>query len=102
MNKWKNLWGGMTAAACSSLPAVAGAYPDKPVKIVVPYSAGGSSDLIARAIGEQLGTQLGQPVVVENRAGAGSMIGTAYVAGEAPDGYTLLLDRKSTRLNSSH
>ena len=91
MNKWKKRWGGIVAAACIGLPALAGAYPDKPIKIVVPYSAGGSSDLIARAIGEQLGTELGQPVVVENRSGAGSMIGTAYVSAEAPDGYTLLL-----------
>src|SRR3546814_11158016 len=86
MNKWKNLWRGMTAAACISLPALAAAYPDKPVKIVVPYSAGGSSDLIARVIGEQLGTELGQTVVVEDRAGAGPMIGTPPVAGQAPEG----------------
>ncbi|MDB5946494.1 MAG: hypothetical protein JWQ33_1520 [Ramlibacter sp.] len=67
------------------------AYPDQPIKIVVPYSVGGSSDVIARAIGDELGKELGQPIIVENRAGAGSMIGTQYVMGEAPNGYTLLI-----------
>jgi len=67
------------------------AYPEHVIKIVAPYSAGGSSDLIARIIGDQLGAELGQPVVVENKPGAGSMLGTAYVAQSKPDGYTLLL-----------
>ena len=66
-------------------------YPEKPVRIIVPYSVGGSSDAIARAIGDELGKALGQVVIVENRAGAGSMQGTQYVASEAADGYTLLL-----------
>jgi len=68
-----------------------GNYPDKPVRIVVPYSPGGSSDVIARAVGEALGRVLGQPVVVENRPGAGSLLGTQVVAAAAADGYTLLL-----------
>jgi tripartite-type tricarboxylate transporter receptor subunit TctC len=72
------------------MPAAA-AYPDQPIKIVVPYTAGGSSDVIARAISDELSGQLGQSVIVENRAGAGSMIATAYVANEKADGYTLLL-----------
>jgi tripartite-type tricarboxylate transporter receptor subunit TctC len=67
------------------------AYPDKPIKIVVPYSAGGSSDVIARAISDQMSAALGQSVLVENRPGAGSMIATTYVANEPADGYTLLL-----------
>ena len=66
-------------------------YPNKPVRIIVPYSAGGSSDVVARAISEEMGKALGQPVVVENKAGAGSLLGIQYVAGEAADGYTLVL-----------
>lgn len=67
------------------------AYPDQPVHIVVPYSPGGSSDVIARAIGDELGKVLGQPVIVDNRAGAGSLIGTQYVAQYPGNGYTLLM-----------
>ncbi|HEX7891706.1 MAG TPA: tripartite tricarboxylate transporter substrate binding protein [Ramlibacter sp.] len=79
------------AAALGLALGAQAAYPDKPVRIVVPYSPGGSSDVIARAISEELARELGQPVIVDNRAGAGSMLGTQYVAGEAPNGYTLLL-----------
>lgn len=67
------------------------AWPDKPVRIVVPYAPGGSSDVIARALSEELARELGQPVIVDNRAGAGSLLGTQHVAGETPNGYTLLL-----------
>ncbi|ARP79706.1 hypothetical protein CAL12_01945 [Bordetella genomosp. 8] len=77
-------------AAATVAPAGA-AYPEQPIKVIVPYTAGGSSDVIARAISDELSAELGQSVIVENRAGAGSMIGTAYVANEKPDGYTLLL-----------
>jgi tripartite-type tricarboxylate transporter receptor subunit TctC len=64
-------------------------YPAKPVRIVVPYSAGGGADLVARILAEQLGARLGQPVVVENRAGAGGAIGMQAVAAAERDGYTL-------------
>jgi len=83
-------WRGILAFSVLASTAVS-AYPDRPVKIVVPYAAGGSSDVIARTLADQLGGELGQPVIVENRAGAGSMVGTAYVAGERPDGHTLLI-----------
>ena len=76
--------------ALISLPAHA-AYPEQPIKIIAPYAAGGSSDVLARALGEELGRELGQPIVVENRPGAGSMIGTQFVAGEPANGYTLLI-----------
>jgi tripartite-type tricarboxylate transporter receptor subunit TctC len=90
MKPWKFLAAAATAALACATPALA-AYPEQPIKIVVPYTAGGSSDVIARAISDELSAQLGQSVIVENRAGAGSMIGTAYVANEKADGYTLLL-----------
>lgn len=66
-------------------------YPHKPITLVVAYPAGGDTDVLARLIGEKLGTRLGQPVIVENRTGAAGTIGTAYVSKAVPDGYTLLL-----------
>ena len=80
--------------ACALLAiadAAAQTYPAKPVRMIVPSSAGGGSDIIARIIAPKLGERLGQQIVVENRAGAGTMIGSEAVARAAPDGYTLLL-----------
>ena len=78
------------AGALAAAVALA-AYPDQPVRIVVPFPAGGSTDLVARAVAQDLGAALGQNVIVENRAGAGSLIGSEYVAKAPADGYTVLM-----------
>lgn len=81
----------VTPALTFGNAAAQAAYPNKPLHIVVQYAAGGSSDALARVLADGLAKRLGQPVVVENRSGAGGIIGTDYVAKSAPDGYTLLL-----------
>jgi tripartite-type tricarboxylate transporter receptor subunit TctC len=72
-------------------PSVAQPYPNKPVRIIVPFAAGGSPDIVARIIAQQLTTQTGKSFIVDNRAGADGMIGAQVVAEAAPDGYTLLV-----------
>ncbi|MGY2492246.1 tripartite tricarboxylate transporter substrate binding protein [Cupriavidus sp. CP313] len=76
-------------------------YPVKPVTIVVPYPPGGGADILARTLGQSLGSMWGQPVVVDNRAGAGGSIGTAFVAKAPADGYTLLMASPSHAINGS-
>ena len=71
-------------------------YPTRPIKLVVPYPPGALTDLLARAIGERLGSALGQPVVVENKPGAGTLVGAEFVAKQPADGYTLLMATSTT------
>ncbi|HEY0295461.1 MAG TPA: tripartite tricarboxylate transporter substrate binding protein [Bordetella sp.] len=89
----------LAPAFCAVLLAPSGqaqaAYPDKPIKIIVPFTPGGTSDVLTRTVGEQLGKDLGQSVVVENRAGAGGALGAGFVARAEPDGYTLLMGSSS-------
>ena len=80
----------VTALACAQ------AYPAKPIRLIVPYPPGGSADILARAIGQKAGEGLAQPIVVENRPGAGTLIGTDALAKSAPDGYALMLGTVSS------
>ena len=85
------------AACFSAAPSVAAdAYPDKPIKLVVPFTPGGSTDVLGRLLAKKLSETLNASVVVENRAGAGTIVGADYVAKSAPDGYTLLLSAATT------
>ncbi|HKQ29471.1 MAG TPA: tripartite tricarboxylate transporter substrate binding protein [Burkholderiales bacterium] len=75
----------------TSLSLCAQSYPNRPVKVVVPYAAGGLPDTMARLVGQKMGESMGQQLVIENRGGAGGIVGTAEVAKSAPDGYSLLV-----------
>ena len=79
-----------------STPSMAQAYPSKPIKLIIPFPAGGATDIVGRVVAQQLGVELGQTVVVDNRAGAAGVIGSESVARAAPDGYTILLSTSST------
>jgi tripartite-type tricarboxylate transporter receptor subunit TctC len=91
----------LALALGASAGALGQAYPTKPVKIIVPYSAGGPADIYARFIGDRLQKSMGHPFVIENRPGAGAIIGTDAVAKSAPDGYTLLMMSNTHTVNES-
>lgn len=88
------------SAAFALVPAARAAYPEKPVNVIVPFSAGGGIDVLVRAIGSRLTARWKQPVVVENKVGAGSAIGAAYVARAQADGYTLLATVNQTMVSN--
>src|SRR6195256_2088026 len=93
--------GAFLAAAfvLASPVAHAQTYPSRQITLIIPFAAGGSNDMVGRVIGKKLSEAWGQPVVIDNRAGAGGMIGTSAVAAASPDGYTLLLVSPTFTIN---
>ena len=89
--KIKLMAGACIVAAALALPAYAQTYPVKPLRFILPFPAGGPTDILGRIIGQKLAAQLGQPVVPENRPGAGGNVGTEYAAKQAADGYSFVL-----------
>lgn len=102
MNRRQSLLQAVAAAALlitGAADAQTSAYPDKPIRFVVPYPPGGGTDVIARIVQDRLRAALGQSIVIENRGGAGGSIGTEAVARSAPDGYTVLFTLSSHTIN---
>lgn len=92
----------LTAAVFSlGLPAAQAAYPEKPIRIVVPFAPGGGTDLISRTLAHEMSKELGQSVIIENKPGAGTIIGTDAVAKSAPDGYSLVMSTLAHAVNPS-
>lgn len=89
------------AAGAGSGSSVAQGYPDRPIKLVVPFGPGSFPDIVARVVGQKMGDNLGQPLVVDNRVGAGGNLGTEAVTAARPDGYTVLLHTVANAINRS-
>jgi tripartite-type tricarboxylate transporter receptor subunit TctC len=99
-NGWKT-WVAMAALSLCTSFAHAQTWPDKPVRIIVPFAAGGPADVYARALGQKLQDALGQPFIIEDRPGGGAMVGTEAAAKSPADGYTLLLMSNTHTVNES-
>src|SRR5262245_44619661 len=95
------LLAGLAASALTAPLFAADDFPTRPVRIVVPYPPGGSTDTIARIVGQQVAKTIGQPVVIENKSGAASAVGSLFVARSPADGYTLLLGTGTLAINKS-
>jgi tripartite-type tricarboxylate transporter receptor subunit TctC len=100
MNRRHLLAAAALLASTGAFAQTAAAWPAKPVRIVVPFPAGGATDVISRALGQRLATELGQSFVIDNKPGAASAIGAELVARSAPDGYTLLMATSSSLVNN--
>src|SRR5581483_11130114 len=97
--KFLELTGFAAASAALPRPACAQAYPNRPVKFVVPFPAGGATDILARILAQPLSEQLGQQVVIENKPGGGTNIAVQQVVNSPPDGYTFMMTVTSMTIN---
>src|SRR5262245_53447588 len=97
--KWATISLMQAYALCAAAPALSQQYPTKPIRFIVPYPPGGTVDIVARIVQPKLSESLGQPIVIENRGGAGGVVGTEAVAKSPPDGYTFLLTLSSHTIN---
>src|SRR3954452_10629168 len=88
-------------AAANSTTSAYGQYPDRPIRLLLPFPAGGAVDIVARVMAAKMSEDLGKPIVIENKAGAGGIIATDAVAKAAPDGYTLLLTTPNHTINAA-
>ena len=95
---------GLCSLLCSAAlsgPLCAQSYPSKPIRMIVPFAPGGGTDITARLVGQPLSEKLGQPVVIDHRPGAGTMLGTELAAKSAPDGHTLIIVAAPHAINPS-
>lgn len=99
MNFLQRILAGLVLGAALGSPTVAQTFPNHPIQVVVPVAAGGGTDVMARILGQKVGEQLGQPMVIENKLGAGGNIGVELVARAKPDGYTLLISPSTIATN---
>ncbi|MEO6322492.1 MAG: tripartite tricarboxylate transporter substrate-binding protein, partial [Polaromonas sp.] len=88
------------AALCAGASAQAQTFPNKPIKIVVPFSAGGATDVLARVLAEKMAAGLGQPIIIDNKPGAAGIIGTDAVAKAPPDGHTIVLSASNSLMTN--
>ena len=93
------LCGGVLALGALAEPVCAQGYPTRPIKLLVPFTPGGGTDLLARVVAQKMSESLGQPIVVDNRPGANTLIATEAVARAAPDGYTLIMQTNNLAAN---
>src|SRR6185295_1862150 len=91
----------LAACAALSITHALAAYPDRIIRIVVPFAPGGGTDVVARTLAQEMAKDLGASVIIENKPGAGTILGTQAVAASAPDGYTLLMGTFANAVNPS-